>query len=646
MGVLELARKVYNRQKAQRNGHAHAPALAPLVARAASLPPPSPVPDTPETNTAYEINEKNEKSQEHRELCNSPKELAYEKSPLPYQLVTAATELPPVLQALDESERVGLDTETTGLSPRKDRVRLLQLATDRGVFLLDSFTLGDSLSLLWEPLAGVEVIVHNAAFDLAFLWRMGFRPVKVCDLMILSRLLTAGTRTGNGLEEIAARELGIALDKQLQKAVWTGELSAKQLRYAASDAKVTRDLHTPIMAKIHEAGLEAVAAIENRAVPPFVWLACSGAPFDADAWTALAAEAEERERSIVERLDAAAPHREGCFGIGAWNWNSWQDVTEAFAVLGFNLDSTNDAALAGVDHPLAAALREHRSAAQMVKAFGRSWLDFADGGRIYANWVQLGTDAGRSSCKKPNLQQVPSRGDPRYRRCFKAPPGRVLIKADYSQMQLRIACKVAKEKRMLTAYQQGEDLHTLTAKSITGKDDVTKQDRQTAKAVNFGLLFGLGAKGLQSYAAAEYGLELTQAEAEQYRRRFFQTYPALAKWHRREGQSSVKECRTLLGRRRLLDDKTPYTHRLNSPVQGSEADGAKQAMALLWERREQCPDAFPVLFVHDEIVVEADAGKAEAVADWLKEAMLDGMKDVIAPVPCEVEAQIAQTWGG
>jgi DNA polymerase I len=280
----------------------------------------------------------------------------------------------------------------------------------------------------------------------------------------------------------------------------------------------------------------------------------------------------------------------------------------------------------------------------MAKTFGRSWIDFIHGGRIYANWVQLGTDAGRSSCKKPNLQQVPK--DPRYRKCFKAPPGRVLVKADYSQLQLRIACKVAQERRMLAAYRNGDDLRTLTAKSITGKDEVTKAERQTAKAVNFGLLFGLGAKGLRSYAAAEYGVELSAEEAATYRNRFFETYPALARWHRREGRSSAKECRTLLGRRRLLDDKTPYTHRLNSPVQGSEADGAKLAMALLWERREQCPGAFPVLFVHDEIVVEADADKAEDAAEWLKSAMIDGMKDVIAPVPCEVEADIIPTWGG
>ena len=473
---------------------------------------------------------------------------------------------------------------------------------------------------------------------------MGFRPGKVTDLMVLSRLLTAGTKTGNSLADLASRELSIALDKTFQTADWSGPLTPEQLRYAALDAKATRELYGPVTAMIQESGLDTVAAIENRAVPAFIWMACNGAPFDAEAWAAVAAVAEERERSIVERLDTAAPKRDGCFGAGAWNWNSWQDVTEAFAALGFQLDSTNDAALAGVNHPLAVALREHRSAAQMVKAFSRPWLDFADNGRIYAGWVQLGTDAGRSSCKQPNLQQVPK--DIRYRRCFKAPPGRVLIKADYSQLQLRIACKVAKERRMLGAYRRGEDLHTLTAKSITGKAEVSKADRQTAKAVNFGLLFGLGAKGLQSYAAAEYGLELSPADAEQYRRRFFETYAGLARWDKQEGHSNAKECRTILGRRRLLDDKTPYTHRLNSPVQGSEADGAKLAMALLWERREQCPDAFPALFVHDEIVIEADADKAEAAAEWLKTAMIDGMKDVLAPVPCEVEATIAQTWGG
>jgi DNA polymerase-1 len=199
---------------------------------------------------------------------------------------------------------------------------------------------------------------------------------------------------------------------------------------------------------------------------------------------------------------------------------------------------------------------------------------------------------------------------------------------------------------MLGAYARGEDLHTLTARQLTGKADVTKADRQLAKAVNFGLLFGLGAKGLRGYARGNYGLDLSEAEAARYRRAFFAAYPGLGRWHRREGQSRKTECRTLAGRRRLLDAQTPYTHRLNSPVQGTEADGAKLAMALLWERRDQCPGAFPVLFCHDEIVVEADAAQADAAAAWLKQAMLEGMAPLVEPVPVEVEVRIARTWGG
>ena len=175
---------------------------------------------------------------------------------------------------------------------------------------------------------------------------------------------------------------------------------------------------------------------------------------------------------------------------------------------------------------------------------------------------------------------------------------------------------------------------------------MTKADRQLAKAVNFGLLFGLGAKGLRGYARSNYGLDLSEAEAQRYRRAFFAAYPGLGRWHRRAGSSSAAECRTLAGRRRLLDAQTPYTHRLNSPVQGTEADGAKLAMALLWERRADCPGAFPVLFVHDEIVIESGAGQADAAATWLRQAMLNAMAPLLDPVPVEVEVKVGQTWAG
>jgi DNA polymerase-1 len=401
-------------------------------------------------------------------------------------------------------------------------------------------------------------------------------------------------------------------------------------------------LYAALAQKVEATGLERAAEIETRALPAFVWLARSGVAFDRATWDSLTREAEQAAQELAARLDAAAPPRPGFLvKDGAWDWNSPQQVKAAFEAAGIKLDSTEDEALAGVDHPMAALLRDYRVAQKRVTTYGKH---AREDGRIYAAWNQLGSVAGRTSCSSPNLQQVPR--DPRYRRCFVAPPGRVLVKADYSQLQLRIAARIAGDEAMLDAYARGEDLHTRTARQLTGKAEVSKADRQLAKAVNFGLLFGLGAKGLRGYARSNYGLDLSEAEAQRYRQAFFAAYPGLARWHRRAGASAAKECRTLAGRRRLLDARTPYTHRLNSPVQGTEADGAKLAMALLWERRGQCPGAFPVLFCHDEIVVEADAGRVEAAAAWLRQAMLDSMVPMLAPVLVEVEVRVGATWGG
>src|SRR5262249_2586231 len=134
----------------------------------------------------------------------------HEESPVSYHLVTDPADLAGGRRAIRASDRVALDTGATGLNPPTDRAPLPPRATDCGVFVLDLLTLAD-VSALWAPLAGRELVCHNAAFDLAFLWRLGFRPGKVCDLMLLSRLLTAGTREGNALADLAQRHLGIDL---------------------------------------------------------------------------------------------------------------------------------------------------------------------------------------------------------------------------------------------------------------------------------------------------------------------------------------------------------------------------------------------------------------------------------------------------
>jgi DNA polymerase I len=204
---------------------------------------------------------------------------------------------------------------------------------------------------------------------------------------------------------------------------------------------------------------------------------------------------------------------------------------------------------------------------------------------------------------------------------------------------------------MLSAYAEGRDLHTLTAQSLTGNEEVSKDDRKLAKAVNFGLLYGMGAKRLQAYALKSYGVEMNLEEATLYRRRFFQTYPDLKRWHdneRRTWQRGETETRTLTGRRRM--DIRKLTDRLNAPVQGTGADGLKLVLALLWEHRGECPGAVPIIVCHDEVAVECEAKRAAEAKAWLEGAMTEGMDDILngtgeVQVPVAVESRITNSWG-
>lgn len=553
-------------------------------------------------------------------------------------------QLAEVAAAVRDSAAVGLDVETTGLDPRADRVRLVALATAAGTFLIDAFAVDPSP--LWGPLAGAEVVGHNLLFDLRFLARLGFTPGRCHCTMLASQVLEAGDPAArHALEDAAARHLGLAVDKAEQLADWAGEITPEMARYAALDAELPLRLREAMAPKLAAAKLRATAALEDRCLPAMAWASNAGVGFDRAAWLALARDAGEDAVRLRRELDALCPGREGLFGNEGRNWDSPRQVAAAFGSLGVTLESTADEALALADHPAAAKLREYRGAAKRASAYGEAWLEYAaPDGRVYAGWRQNSTAAGRMSCASPNLQQLP-RGDA-YRRCFAAPAGRTLVKADYSQIELRLAAKIAGEPTMLAAYRRGDDLHALTARAILGKADVTKADRQLAKALNFGLLYGMGPKSLRVYAATSYGVTLTEARAKEYRDAFFAAYPGLRRWHARQGggDKAPVATRTVLGRRR--SGVTSYTRRLNSPVQGSGADGLKAALALLWERRSECPTAVPVLVVHDEIVVEVDDGEAEAATAWLVLAMTDGMRPFADPVPVAVEASVQRTWGG
>jgi DNA polymerase I len=392
------------------------------------------------------------------------------------------------------------------------------------------------------------------------------------------------------------------------------------------------------------------------------------------------------------RCDALAPPPPGVAGPSAtrrqWNWNSAQQVGEALELLGASLPTTergnaktDAAALQAVTEPaaaaeLAATLLRYREAKKDASTWGLGWFDppqrkgnrfdkphqFVVGDRVFTSFRQV-VRTGRMSSESPNLQNLP----PRLRRFFVAPPGRKLVVADYKNIELVLAGVIAGEPRLLDAFRRGEDVHSNTARGMLlsdpkrGDAPVTDEEikafRPVAKLVAFSLLYGSGPKGLAEGLTNKVGVSTSIEEAKGLLVSFFGAYPKLKRWYELERVRAANcddRCRTLTGRLRLLDLQYRYGKwranpqmRLNSPVQGSAGDGIKCAVALLWERRHDCPGAPVVVnLVHDEIVVEVDAEHAETCKGWLARCMEDGMAEVAGPgVPARAEIVVADTWG-
>lgn len=587
-----------------------------------------------------------------------------------WQQITAVSDLAAAISALKTADFVGLDIETapavgekpgdrSALDPRRGRIRLVQLAGPAGTFVIDARYL-DPLPWLRELFRGDGPVIvgHNLAFDLGFLRAAKVEPptaARLFDTQIAAQLLGAsGDQAERGaytLATVAAQYCGQALDKTEQRSDWDAAvLAPAQLAYAARDAAVLLPLQAALAAALDQAALVEVMALEMETLPALIWMEAAGAPFDTAAWAALSdAAVLDQQRLEQELTEIAGVGARDLFGGSTVNWQSAPQVLAILQARGHNVTRTDAATLASLpDDPLVAALLAHRDATKRASTYGIAWAAkhvHPVTNRVHADYQQLGAVSGRMSCTRPNLQNIPH--IKAYRACFAAPAGRVLIKADYSQIELRIAAAITKDQPMLAAFRTGQDLHTKTAAAVLGKPlaDVTKADRQLAKALNFGLLYGMGVASLQDYARTNYGVTLTEDEAARHRAAFFKAYPALRRWHDRfRAEKDATDTRTLLGRRRRAVAK--FTEKLNTPVQGTGADILKMALARLWADRAACPSAVLVATVHDEIVLEADAETATAAAEWLRGHMEAAARAVLPDVPVAVETTIAPTWAG
>src|SRR3712207_1822785 len=563
---------------------------------------------------------------------------------------------------------------------------------------------------LLDALRGKILVIHNAAFDLAYLRRsFGYEhDGPVFDIQVIDSVLhyAAGPRMEKAgwrgfpqckvyrrrLSEVVRDYLGVELDKGEQTSDFGREqLAAEQVDYALKDAEVLLPLKEAMMKKVGELGLERIVELESRATPAIVYCEDNGFALDMEGWREQARKAAEEAARIKDECSALAPPVPEGEDRKDWNWGSTKQLGQALELLGASMPrhptgnyKTDDAALKGITSPepavhLAQAVLRYRQAKKRASTWGTGWFEppkkkprgkkfdksrqIIVDGRVFSSFLQV-VKTGRMSSSQPNLQNIP----PDLRNCFVAPPGRKLLIADYKQIELVTAAVVAGETKLLEAFRRGDDVHALTAGGILqsdpnrdgrpAADEEIKAFRPKAKMVSFGILYGITATGLAWRIGSTFGVSTSKEEAQGMIDRFLETYPALKRWcleERRKANAGDDRTRTLYGRLRLLDIeyrfggwRSQYQLRLNTPIQGSAGDGFKYAAALLWERRRDCTgDPKVVNLVHDEVVVEIDADQAEAGKGWLERCMLDGMAEVLGPdAPVLVEISVSEDWGG
>jgi DNA polymerase-1 len=579
-----------------------------------------------------------------------------------------------IYESLNSTSAIGLDTETTGLDSLSSKVRLLQLSTGKKTWVFDLFDLGFTSAdpqipnelpeKLIEVLENPKIVkvAQNAKFD----WSMLFANFKVSvfplfDTWIASKLLDPNIK-GHSLKDLALRYLDIDLDKAEQNSNWTGSLTSEQLKYAALDASIMIPLRDILRERLIHEGIERCAKIEFQCTPAIGAMEVGGVSLLKDKWIEVLRSVESERNVYLEKVRPYFPATQpGLFSDvkEETNYNSPTSIKAALKqVTGKDYFDVTEGVLKPMaeEIPFVDWLLKYRHLEKITTSYGENFVSKINPktGRIHPHYSQLSASSGRMSCYKPNLQQIPKSFG--FRECIVPAPGKKFLIADYSQVELRVAAVVAKENRMLAAFRSGEDLHRLTASSLSRKlpDQITKEERQAAKAVNFGFLYGMGSERFKHYASEQYGVKISDEEAEKYRATFFNTYPGIRNWHRYEPDRANRDrvLRTLTGRKAIIPEgENWFSGVLNFPVQGSAADGMKAAMGLVYRELTQKKNMVRICgMIHDELLLEveqdycSDEGMAEA-KKMVSSAMKQAMENILEnKVPIEVDIKSAESW--
>jgi DNA polymerase-1 len=618
-------------------------------------------------------------------------------------------------QALKEIEACricGVGIKTKGPDPLTQRIQLIQVALpDNRVYIADLPGLGEReriLGGLAKLLEDNEVrkVIYNANFELSFIRASQMRrlkPKNIFDILLASQLCWSGYYDlapskskknpwrkrvpDHSLEALAERHLDIILERSCQDLDWSisdhsPEQIEKEMDYSAERVRVLLPLHIIFQELIKKNRLEKVAELEFRTISPVVEMELSGICFDSKAAKALISEKESQLVEVFINLQAEAKandfhtlSNESKMPCDYFNPESREDIIRYLQSQGFSIASTRADVLkelAGYGYIFAEELLRYRQVSHEL-VFLDNWLKktHSADGRIHSTYYQLKSATGRLCSCRPNAQQIPSRGDDAtvIRKLFKAAPGKKFVKADFSAIELRIMAYLSGDETMQSALQEGQDLHKLTASRVSGLplEQVTREQRQAAKTINFLLIYGGSAQTLQWRALSDYGNFMSLDEAEEARNKFFATYPGIKQWQEKQIAEMSFTVRhyfhnciygtfempltctfTALGRRRVWPRfgagiRASKFQLFNTPCQGTGADLIKLVMCELYDKL-QSEDARIVGSIHDEIVLEVPEDEAEYYASLLCEVMNRVGSEMLYPVPVTSSVEISSSW--
>lgn len=614
---------------------------------------------------------------------------------LDIRLITNMRELKRAFHHLKDNNYLHLsyDIETTGLVRFEDEVNLFGFGNDQVQYIIP-------LEARYSPLKGARLaqrklirtcvnwlnrnakalVAGNGKFDDLFLkYHFGVNPNITFDVVLASHILNENTP--NGVKENAVLECNAPewdVDKDLKTGKYkTREKYQEYLTYLGYDIYYEYKLYKVFHKKLKQdrALMKLFYHLYMPGIISYETVEEHGVFIYPQQFKQVRKHLEAERGAIEKKLLKLAKHEV--------NWNSPAQIQKllyeelklpVIETTESGSPSTSEATLMQLrdKHPIVELILKYRGVNIQISHFIDGWINRMWGRRLFPNFKLHGTVTGRTSCTDPNLQQVPR--DPIIRNLVGAPEGWSVVEIDYSQAELRIAAIMSGDETMKRIYQTGGDIHTHTYEMITGEkvsDDkyIKKEQRKKAKAVNFGFVYGMGWRKFKIYARDNYGVDLTDKEAEQWRERFFQAYHSLPKWHSKQRRivQSMGQVRSPIGRLRRLPDiystdksKKAEAERqsINSPVQGFGSDLTILGMSeIMGNAQYYDPDYvldkdkfFVIGTVHDATLFEVRndylmefCPKAKHILEHPK--ALEDVFHFDTDVPIVADVAVGKSWG-